>query len=142
MIGCSAPEVVRKEASLTLSGVCKKMFLAGFHPFEYQYMSEQIGWSQDHGCSFALSIDKDDRLKQACGWASIFDANAGHRATPEEVDAVALTRCEGMREKKYKNNTWAASTESTAINGLSCEIFARDNNIIWQKKSHENLELE
>jgi len=137
MVGCAAPEAVRKEASLTLNGTCKELFLDSSGR-AYQHMSQSLTISQEHGCSFALSIA--DNGNQVCGWSCSLDVwegkecNAGcwNEHTSAEIDALAMGGCEKMRQQ---------SQGSTPTNN-SCKIYARDNNIIWNKKSYESLELE
>ena len=142
MVGCAAPEAVRKEASLTLNGTCKELFLSSdMHAYQNNVqfgLSPLSGNFLEHACSFSLSIA--DNGNQVCGWACSGEVWAGKECnagcwnehTSAEIDALAMGGCEKMRQQ---------SQGSTPTNN-SCKIYARDNNIIWNKKSYESLELE
>jgi len=142
MVGCAVPEAVRKEASLTLHGACKEMFFDN-SPNGYQQVS-QLNRNPimlnflEHSCSFALSMDANGN--QSCGWGSASAVWSGkecfagcwNEGTSAEIDALAMGRCEKMRQQSQGSNP----TKN------SCKVFARDNNIIWNKKTYESLELE
>ena len=59
-------------------------------------------------------------------------AGCWNEGTSAEIDALAMGRCEKMRQQSQGSNP----TKN------SCKVFARDNNIIWNKKTYESLELE
>ena len=129
MVGCAAPEAVRKEASLTLIGDCKKIFLDG-SVGHYQYISQAV----DKSTSFALAIGSNGN--QVCGWSSWKALREARGCeffceddyTHEELDTLAIVSCEQARK-------------GTGIK-KGCKVYARGNEIIWGKEDAKNLDFE
>ena len=132
LFSCAAPEAVRKEASNVLIGECLDIFLDSTVGYYYQYMTQAGG---DKTTSFALAYDTKD--SQACAWAHWGEMSEGKECsfrckeefTYEELDALAIDRCEEFRKSK------------TSIKS-QCKTYARGNNIVWGKEDASSIDFE
>ena len=130
--GCAAPEAVRKKASTILNDKCLELFAGGGNR-SYQHFTQAMDGG-DKSTSFALVIGSDGR--QACGWAHHGEVKNARGCemfckdiyTHEEIDAMALKRCEDYKQSANIDN--------------NCKIYARENNIVWGKEDSKNLDFE
>jgi len=117
--GCVASQAVKEEVETVLVGDCKELFLtSAMHGYQYN-----TGMGME--MTFALAITDDGA--QYCGWASalgVFESKScsfGCKATPEEIDALAISYCEANRMKLV----------GSGHTNRTCKIYARNNNIVW-----------
>lgn len=117
LYACAAPGHVKDKAQQIMgSGTCYQLF-TGSSLGSYQHCTHQLGGR----CVFALAIDKNSSSNQACSFArglDLLDHTCVFNCLPTwaQLEALAIARCE-----QYRKNV-----------SNSCEIFARDNEIIWQ----------
>ena len=115
--GCAAPTATRVQAAGVLRGECLKLFTDGSLG-SYQHVTHQLMGK----VVFALGVDPDTGT-QRCGIGrSYMDAGQrvagfGSPATWEQLEAVAIARC-----------------EASATSRAPCRVFARNNEIVWNIK--------
>jgi hypothetical protein len=129
LTGCSASLAVKEKAQQTLNGECYELFTkSGIGT--YQQCSNALA---NVRCAFALSIEKNN--SQFCGYATRMELNDGLclkdcTATWEQIEALALTRCEAMKKSHNSTNTNA------------CKVFARNNEIIWNGSQSGDIKFQ
>lgn len=116
---CAAPQRVKEEAGRSLNGPCLALFLNGSLG-GYQHVVHEIAGK----AVFALSVD-EKTAHQKCGITrSNVDVGqqafglCGNAVSWEQLEAIAIARCEG-----------------SGIDGPPCRIYARNNEIVWNKPS-------
>jgi hypothetical protein len=125
LVGCAAPEAVKKEASSQLNSICYKLFTdGGIDSYGHCNLSQQ--WK--NSCAFAYAYDGK---RGACGWVSatrlrddmcLFDC----LPTKTELGASAIAICQEMADKNRIN--------------ASCKIYAFDYDIVYGKT--ENVDFQ
>jgi len=118
LVGCSAPEAVRKEAELYLPKNCVDILDSD------AYQSAMVETS--------LVVALDNQNSYFCTWAHGGEVARARGCaftcfTQEQVDALALAKCEIKKPDAVKSQ---------------CKIFAQGNNIVWKKQKAENLDFE
>ena len=115
--GCAAPARVQQEAGLVLKGQCKDLFLNGSLG-GYQHVVHEIAGK----AVFALGVDERTG-QQRCGIGrSNVDVGSqafglsGNSVSWEQLESIAIARC-----------------ESSGRSGSPCKVFARNNDIVWNK---------
>ncbi len=115
---CAAPQATQQQVQNLLRGQCKDLFL-NTSLGSYQHVVGQISGK----AVFAVAEDKRTGA-QKCGMGrSNVDVGsqawglAGNAVSWEQLESIAIARCE-------------------AIRGVSepCMIFARNNEIVWKQK--------
>jgi hypothetical protein len=118
VVACAAPQATQQQVQNLLRGQCKDLFL-NTSLGSYQHVVGQISGK----AVFAVAEDKQTGA-QKCGMArSNVDVGsqawglAGNAVSWEQLEAIAITRCESIRGVSE-----------------SCMIFAKNNEIVWKKK--------
>ena len=121
--GCAAPGHIKEAASKHLSGECLELFLNGTPNQGYQYQAQSPAAGNP-----VFAVAKLERGGVVCAKADDFwdlppqnckGFNCNHPW--EEIEAVALARCEVYLKKVEPNSA------------ARCKIYARGNNIVWDK---------
>jgi len=121
--GCAAPGHIKEEAQKVLNGECLEIFLDGTPNQGYQYQAQSpaagnpvlaVAIVRGNLNVCAKADDLWDLPKHSCKG---FNCDLPW----EEIEAVALARCE-VHLKKVEPNSSAR-----------CKIYARGNNIVWDK---------
>lgn len=118
--GCAAPQVTQSQVQSLLTGQCKDLFL-NTSLGSYQHVVTQISGK----AVFALAEDKKTGLQKCAMGRSNVDVGsqawglAGNAVTWEQLESIAIARCESIK----------------SINE-PCLIFAKNNEIVWKKKSY------
>ena len=112
--GCATPPTVKEKASSILKTVCMEMFDGRFQRFQLNIRPP----------IFALAVDGDG---QACGMAAMIDAQDSFMTmgTSQKIETIAIARCEAAKPASVK---------------APCKVFARGNEIVWDKKLNIGLE--
>ena len=113
---CATPQHIKEQAASVLSPACYATFTDG-SPFRYQQLTHQFNAK----VVFAYATDENGYV---CAYASKMDTPAFNSITEEitwgAVETIALSKCEDKRiTTKVKS---------------SCKVFARNNDIVWDKK--------
>jgi hypothetical protein len=119
---CATPQHIKEQAANVLSPACYATFTDG-SLFHYQQLVHQFNAK----VVFTFATDENGYV---CAYASKMDTPEFNGTLSEvpwsSVETVALSRCEDKRR-------------TTKINS-PCEVFARNNDIIWGKK--EDIKLQ
>lgn len=119
---CATPSIIKEQAAATLSPACYETFTDG-SLFRYQQLTHQFNakvvftYAQDpngYVCAYASKMDTPE-----------FNGTLGE-VPWSSVETVALSRCEDKRR-------------TTKIVS-PCEVFARNNDIIWGKNQDIKLQ--
>ena len=120
--GCATPSAIKEQAATTLSPSCYAIFTDG-SLFHYQQLTHQFNAK----VVFTYAQDPNGSV---CAYASKMDTPEFNGTLGEvpwsSVETVALSRCEDRRR-----NTQVKSP---------CEVFARNNDLIWGKR--EDIKLQ
>jgi len=122
IFGCTAPQITKDEASKILVGSCLDLYLNGSSG-AYQHV---VNRPFNNQAVFALATHKDGRQKCAMG-RNMQDINTfgltgdfkGENLYAA-LETLAIARCEALNPGEAFSR---------------CKIFARQNNIIWDKKN-------
>lgn len=120
--GCATPSAVKEQAASTLSAECYAIFTDG-SLFRYQQLTHQL-------YAKVVFTYAQDSNGSVCAYASKMDTPEFNGTLAEvpwsSVETVALSRCEDRRR-------------STQVKS-PCEVFARNNDLIWGKKEYIKLQ--
>lgn len=113
---CATPQHIKEQAASILSPACYATFTDG-SLLRYQQLTHQLNAK----VVFAYATDENGYV---CAYASKVEAPEIHDLVGEvpwsSVETIALSKCEALRvTTKVKS---------------SCKVFARNNDIVWDKK--------
>jgi hypothetical protein len=113
---CATPQHIKEQAANILSPACYATFTDG-SLLRYQQLTHQINAK----VVFAYATDENGYV---CAYASKVEAPEVHDLVGEvpwsSVETIALSKCEDKRR-------------TTNVKS-SCKVFARNNDILWDKK--------
>lgn len=113
---CATPQHIKEQAANVLSPACYATFTDG-SLLHYQQLTHQFN-------AKVVFVYATDENGYVCAYATKFEAPEAHDLVGEipwsSVETIALSKCEALRiTTKVKS---------------SCRVFARNNDILWDKK--------
>jgi hypothetical protein len=113
---CATPQHIKEQAANVLSPSCYATFTDG-SLFRYQQLTHQFN-------AKVVFVYATDENGYVCAYASKAEAPEVHDLVGEvpwsSVETIALSKCEDLRR-------------TTKVKS-SCKVFARNNDILWDKK--------
>lgn len=125
--GCATPAAVKHDVGAIIPpGSCYDFFVKdGLGT--YQHNAQMF----NPKAAFALALDPSNN--HVCGYASrteVCDTTWTTDCTWEKVEALALSRCELVREN------------TKGLVRTACKPFARNNQIVWEKYKNDKIDLQ